>query len=363
MKQIVLILLILSSLSSCISREERVQKTLQKTWKFSLKEDFNKTKAIDVFVVTNRQSNLKGFGCSKDRFGIGFSSDLRFGLCQINVPRNHDVGKIELAKDDNDSSHDFFKVVGAKSMQQQDLIKSIKSSGRTPLVFVHGFNVRYQEAVLRASQIAYDLKYQGPVILFTWPAGSKDGFFQEKMMGKIYENNLLNARATKDIFEKFLLDLQKSDMKVNLAVHSMGHQIVLPALNSLGKKSFNKVFINQLILNAPDFDSEKFKTIAKNVKSISKRVTLYCSHNDKAIIASKAFNHNERAGSCVNVKNIDVINAGLIDDTTFGLGHGYYSSRAIIGDVFQTFLEIDVSKRLFIKKGEANGKEQYFLRR
>ena len=61
-------------------------------------------------------------------------------------------------------------------------MSAIKKMGRTPLVFVHGFNVRYQEAVLRAAQINYDLKYQGPIILFSWPAGAGDGFFDDKFL-------------------------------------------------------------------------------------------------------------------------------------------------------------------------------------
>lgn len=43
----------------------------------------------------------------------------------------------------------------------------------------------------------------------------------------------------------------------------MGHQVVLPALANLNKPKL----IQEMILNAPDFDSSEFRSIAENLKN------------------------------------------------------------------------------------------------
>jgi esterase/lipase superfamily enzyme len=344
-----------------LSFDDEVQKNLKPIFSTSLKGDFSETRNVDVFVATNRKPKGKFFGCSDNQFGVEFDINTQYGLCRINVPKNHVVGQIPMAKTNRQSSHDYFKFLGAKAYDWAGLVSAIKKMGRTPLVFVHGFNVRYQEAVLRAAQINYDLKYQGPIILFSWPAGAGDGFFDDKFLNKTYENNTKSAAASVASFKKFLKDLKEQNIKINLGVHSMGHQMVLPALKDLGHES-SDIFVNELILNAPDFHADDFTDLTNVIKNITSRITLYCSYNDKAMIASKTVNDSERLGACTYSEDVDSINVSLVDDDTLALGHGYYSSRAILSDVFQLLLGIDADRRLFIRKSEPNSTEKYFLR-
>lgn len=362
MKRLSLILLPLFLLTSCASdnNDEAFQRTLNRTWQGYFKEDYNDTRTVNVMVATNRKMSGT-FGCGNEQFSTAADSEVRFGICGVNIPKNHGTGVITLAKDSRQSSHDFFKFLHAQNSEKAQWIKALKDSKRIPLVFVHGFNVKYQEAILRAGQIAYDLKYQGPVVLFTWPSGAGNGFFDEAMMSRTYENNLANAKTSVAAFKEFLVELKKNGIKVNLLVHSMGHQVVLPALKELGEQS-RTTYINELILNAPDFESAEFVSLASHIKPTSKRITLYCSYNDKAMFASKTMNKTERLGACTYLEDFDSINVSLVDDPTVGLGHGYYASRAILSDVFQVLLGIDAEKRLFMRKSEPNSTEKYFLR-
>ena len=349
-------------LASCQSASQSRQQNLQKIWAQYLGEGFNETKAIEVLVATNRNSQIDGFGCGDESFGVDASKKLKFGVCKINVPKNHNTGEITTG-DSRQSSNDYFKTLASKSIDEKQLIKNLKDSGHPALVFVHGFNVKYNEAVLRAAGIAYDLKYQGPIVLFTWPSGAKGGFFEEKFMNKTYENNLANARQSIELFKNFLLKLKENGVEVNLVVHSMGHQVVLPALAKINQENPDKIFINHLILNAPDFDVAQFKNLTKNLKQISQSTTLYCSYNDKAMFASRTFNNNERLGACTFSEDFDTVNVSLVDDSALSLGHSYYSSRAILTDVFQNLIGIPANQRLFIIKSEPNSTEKYWLRR
>ena len=342
--------------------DDEFQKNLKTIWDNYFKEDFADTRSLNLFVVTNRKSKNNSFGCSNNQFGVELDTLTHFGICKINVPKNHSTGQVTLTKDGRQSSHEYFKILNSKMLTQNSIFEFLKKTKRTPLVFVHGFNVRYEDAVLRAAQIAYDLKYQGPVVLFSWPAGAGDGFFDEKMITRTYESNIKNAKGSIEVFKNFLSELKSNDLKINLVVHSMGHQVVLPALKEFTEMDSPKNVINELILNAPDFDANEFIKLIENIKTTASRITLYCSYNDKAMVASESYNKNERLGACTFSENVDSINVSLIDAPTLGLGHSYYSSRAILGDVFQLLLGIEAEKRLFIRKSEPNSTEKYYLR-
>ncbi len=367
MKKIILLGLVMQLLVSCagqkLKTDLKAKQDLKAVWNNQFIEDFNDTKALDVLVVTNRKPKDQTFGCLENSFDITNDKTLHFGTCKVNIPKNHSTGEISIATEPSQSSHDYFKILDSKELKEAEILDELKKAKNTPLVFVHGFNVKYQEAVLRAAQIAYDLKYQGPVVVFTWPAGASDGFFEEKFLNKTYAKNRNNARESTIQFRDFLLSLQRQDIKINLVVHSMGHQMVLPVLNFLASKKNEKTLISELVLNAPDFDSAQFKKMAENIKNISDHVTLYCSYNDKAMIASGIMNSSERLGACAFMKDLDVINVSAIDDSALGLGHGYYSSRDVLTDVFQALLGIDAEKRLFMRKAEPNSAEKYFLRK
>lgn len=337
--------------------DEKFQNDLKPIWENYFKEDYTDTRAVDVFVVTNRKSKTGNFGCTNATYGVDFDKGTSFGACKVNVPKNHSTGELTFTKDGRQSSHDFFKILSARAFSETTVLDYLKKTKRNPLVFVHGFNVRYEEALLRAAQIAYDLKYQGPVILFSWPSGAGDGFFDEQFITRTYESNGQNAKSSILAFKNFLTSLANANLKVNLLVHSMGHQVVLPALRDL-----HKSVINELVLNAPDYEASEFLRLIENIKETSKRITLYCSYNDKAMTASQTLNKNQRMGACTFSEDLDTINVGLIDDPALGLGHGYYSSRAILSDVFQVLLGIDAEKRLFIRKSEPNSTEKFYLR-
>ena len=344
------------------SVDDEFQKDLSQIWGNYFVESYSDTRALDVLVVSNRKLKGAAFGCTNDQLGVERDASAHYGVCKINVPKNHSTGLIKLTKDNRQSSHDFFKILNSKNLSEPAVFEYLKKSERYPLVFVHGFNLRYEDAVLRASQIAYDLKYQGPVVLFSWPAGAGDGFLDEKMITRTYDNNLKNAKASVSIFKDFLSQLNFHHLKVNLVVHSMGHQVVLPALKDFAQQNPHSKIINELILNAPDFEANEFIDIADMVKSNSKRITIYCSYNDRAMTVSEIYNKNPRFGACAFSEKIDSINVSLVDAPALGLGHGYYSSRAILGDVFQVLLGIEAEKRLFIRKSEPNSTEKYFLR-
>lgn len=352
-----------------VNLDLNLQEQLRGVWKDFFVEEFNDSRAVNVLVFTNRKLQSKGFGCTDENFGIENDVNFRLGICRVNVPRNHSTGEIKFTKDQRLSSHDYFKFLGQKELSLATMMAFIKQSKRSPLVFIHGFNVKHEEAVLRASQLAYDLKYQGPVILFSWPAGAGEGFLNNKLINRTYESNLKNAQGSIATFKLFVSKLIENNLVPNIVVHSMGHQVVLPALFELGKVgqlqagvTDRQMPLGEVILNAPDFDSDLFIKNIEMIKNLSRRVTLYCSYNDKAMFASETMNSSKRLGGCTYMEGVDSINVSLLDNSTFGLNHGYYASRPILSDVFQVLIGIEADRRLYIRKSEPNSTEKYYLR-
>lgn len=350
-----------------VNLDLELQDKLQGVWKQYFVEEFSDTRSVNVMVITSRQFKGKGFGCTDEHFGSTMDTNFRVGVCRINVPRNHGTGTLSFTKDQRESSHDYFKILGQKELNLSTLIDYLKNSKRSPLLFVHGFNVKHEETILRASQITYDLKYQGPVILFSWPAGAGDSFLDDKLIQRTYTANLKTAQNSVGLFKLFVSKLIENKIIPNIVVHSMGHQVVLPALFELGKTGqmqpdASGMPLGEVILNAPDFDADLFVKNIEVIKNLSRRVTLYCSYNDKAMFASETLNSSKRLGGCTFMEGVDSINVSLIDNSTFSLNHGYYASRPIVTDVFQVLLGIEADRRLFIKKSDPNSTEKYYLR-
>jgi esterase/lipase superfamily enzyme len=139
---------------------------------------------IEVFVITNRQQKTANFGCSNADFGNDLHNQTKYGSCLVLASGRRTVGEI-IANENNVNTS--LKALQANSFDKQQFFAKLQASKATPLVYVHGFNTKYEEAVLRAGQLAYDLKYQGPVLVFTWPAGSVGEGFDEVMLKKTYQ--------------------------------------------------------------------------------------------------------------------------------------------------------------------------------
>ena len=323
-----------------------------------IERPFASSELLTVHFATNRAGS--GRDCSNQSFAPRGANELRFGHCEINVPKAHGVGSLPEGNGPYADPNRFFKIGRHRSSVSQTFMSEIPASEEV-LLFVHGFNVPFEEAVLRAAQIGFDTKFQGEVVLFTWPAGAEDVVGQV-LLNATYLANRESARGSQEVFGQFLEVLLAGGHRVHLIVHSMGHQVVLPVVAGLGREG-REAFLGELILNAPDFGTSDFLSIAPFLSRSARRVTLYCSPGDRALLASQQVNGNHRIGLCARVPGIEVINANEIDDAIAGLGHGYYSGRAIITECFQILLGIEAPRRLFIRLSDQGGGEDYILRR
>lgn len=208
-----------------------------------------------------------------------------------------------------------------------------RSEKQQSLIFIHGYNVSFEDSCRRTAQIAYDLKYKGAPILYSWPsAGNPLLYVRDKEMidGSIND------------FERFLISMAEKTRSetIHLVAHSLGSRALIYAMASIAKERgvFRRPIFKEVILAAPDFDAELFKGLAKAILPEAERITIYASSNDKALRASTVISDTPRLGEAgsrlVIVPGVDTIDASVAD-TSFLAHSSYGSTVSVLNDIFE----------------------------
>ena len=279
----------------------------------------------------------------KISFSGSRATKLTFGAARVRIPEKHEIGQIELpekigfwgytiyeTKEDETKHFTIKSVVKLDEQDWGDLIKSTNS--KEALIFVHGYNTTFEDALYRNAQIIWDLQYKrGPSILFTWAS-------KGQALDYIYDQqSALLARAAFLKLLKMLRDDYKIE-KINVLAHSMGNLIVLDALAD-EERTQNPVRISELVLAAPDVDRDYFLQVAPKVRKITAGMTLYCSATDKAMIASRELASAPRAGDVppngpIIVPDIDTIDVTALGQEFLGLNHDVFAAdRSVMNDI------------------------------
>lgn len=274
------------------------------------------------------------------RFYGNGRGELAFGTCEVSIPARHETGELErpsifrLELAENPLKHVVLLEVNPQTPDEffEGCRKRVAQSARgEALVFVHGYNVTFEDAARRTAQLAYDLDVDGPAVFFSWP--SQGGLLRYA----VDETNV--AWAVPDL-KQFLLDVARKSgaRSVHLIAHSMGNRALASALCNLSYEAHggSKVF-REVVLTAPDIDAEVFRReIAPAIVKTAERVTLYASGSDEALAVSKKLHGYPRAGdagdSVVVVPGIDTIDVSAVEEGL--LGHSYYGdNRAVLADL------------------------------
>jgi esterase/lipase superfamily enzyme len=294
---------------------------------------------VPVFFGTDRAH--AGAGNDASQYKAVRNTQFSYGYANVSIPAVHVVGEIERPH--------FWKLEFREDPQKHIIITEImlvdtatffqdvksrvnESEPKRAFVFIHGFNVPFDDALRRTAQIAYDLKYPGPAILFSWPS------FGEVIK---YPYDAQNASWAVPDLEKFLLNLaaRSGATQIDIIAHSMGNQALMAALQDIAIKN-QPIRFREIVLAAPDIDAQIFSRAVPAIMGKATRVTLYASSNDQALKASKQFNGFRRAGdsseAIVVVAGMDTVDASAVD-TSF-LGHSYYGSdRSVLVDIDNMF--------------------------
>jgi len=283
---------------------------------------------VPIFYATNRKQS-----------GTAFSGDpadvLGYGYVWVTVPARHEMGHIEkqpwwnCLSDPGDPRKYFTCEIRdlPKTEFLADMEKSCQvARSRQMLVFIHGFNVSFEEGAMRAAQFAHDTEFSGLVVLYSWP--SRGAWYG-------YSADEARAGASGVRMAGFLNDLVGGPWaQLSFLAHSMGNRVLLSALadNERPKLSFG-----QLVMAAADVYVEDFKPqFSKLQQQGVLPCTSYSSRNDRALQLSSWIHRGPRVG-LIGDFHFDDDDNESIDATAVDhglLAHGYWSGeRALITDI------------------------------
>jgi esterase/lipase superfamily enzyme len=199
------------------------------------------------------------------------------------------------------------------------------------LVFIHGYNVSFDDAARRAAQIAYDLHFEGLTLLYSW---ASEGAFVR------YGVDKENAKWSLPRFRSFLT-LVLSELgasHVHAIAHSMGNEVCANGLATFDTSALapGAATLRQIVFAAPDVDAATFGDLAVQFHGRADHFTLYASSKDKALQASQGYQKYPRAGQAgdglVIVDGVDTIDASDLD--TGFMSHSYIGDHtSILSDV------------------------------
>ena len=300
-----------------------------------------------IFVATSRsRTQQPGVVFSGER-----TADAAFAFVDISVPSVHTPGEIE--RSPSPEVADPARYFAARRVGLYDgddsfrnaLRADIAARGGRALVFVHGYNTSFDEAVYRITQIVHDAGYLGAPILFTWPSSAR-------IIDYIYDNN--SATAARDMLEATLrLVAAAGASRIDIVSHSMGAWVTMEALRQLaltGQKELGGT-LGDVVLAAPDIDVDVFEAQMRRYGKPVSGFYVLTSEDDRALSLSRMIAGNQpRVGGYMDtydlasygVTVLDV--SGVASDGT-GLNHTKFARSPLLVRLLGASLADDARER------------------
>ncbi len=291
-----------------------------------------------VWFGTNRKPDGRG------GFGTERHDRTTRGRAEVYVPEGHRFGETGtpfwrklLRFDLRDDRLRLQRVQALESVeffvQLRETMRHARASGETPhaLFFLHGFNVTFEEAAIRAAQIGIDLAVTGATAFFSWPSRGSVA---------AYPADEATIEASEQAITDFLVEFvaKCGAEKVHVIAHSMGNRGLLRALQRIAAnaETRGKVKFGQIFLAAPDVDRDLFLNLARLYPEHAERTTLYASDGDLPVHLSAKLHDAPRAGYYEPYTVAPGVDTVAVTDFDIDLlGHSYFAqAEALLHDIY-----------------------------
>lgn len=213
---------------------------------------------------------------------------VRYGRFSLPAEKQVDGKKVSLTPLGFQAPGDWWKALQAETDRRQ---------GRV-LLYVHGYRESFETTSKDAAQIARMTGFDGPVVEYSWPS-------QHNLLGyAVDETNMYHDVRNFRDFLKTMAE-QAWVKEIVIVSHSLGARLVIPAVSYVDRasSSADSSNISNIILASPDIDRETFErdieeeVLAARRVARDRRITVYVSHEDKALAASRTLHGYPRLGS------------------------------------------------------------------
>lgn len=148
--------------------------------------------------------------------------------------------------------------------------------------------------------------------------------------------------------------------RTNIVAHSLGARGAVQALTRLAYQKHDRPLLDELVLIAPDIDTDIFRHDLPLLKQVVNRITIYVSENDKALKLSREVHGYPRlgeAGDALTVfEGVDTIDISLLSLQRLS-GHVYHLSNKEVIDDLELLMhsKYPADKRPRLEKINRNG--------
>jgi len=231
---------------------------------------------VDMLVATTRQQS--------EEAGVLFNGEradtVSFRDIVVSVPPQREVGSVQWpAPGATDPRRDFAVVRESAIAPQRvpaEVARITPKSGQA-LVFVHGYNTRFEAAVLQFAQLTHDMGAPVAPILFSWPS-------RGRLLQYVYDRESTNYSRT-DLAD-FLRGLAKNPRVKDIVVlaHSMGAWLATESLRQIALEDGRlPKKISNVILASPDLDVDVFRRQIQEMGPGRPLITVFVSREDRAL--------------------------------------------------------------------------------
>jgi esterase/lipase superfamily enzyme len=223
-------------------------------------------------------------------FGGERAHGLAFADIAVSIPPDsvRKIGEVQWPSTiPGDPAHDFV-TLRADRLDLKQAIAAFDQRLRVAptrhvLLFVHGFNTRFEEAVYRSAQIAHDAGAPVVPVLFTWPS-------RGKLFDYVYDRE--SATYSRDALEAVLQAMVKdpSVASISILAHSMGNFVAIEAIRQMTIRNRSlSPKIADIMLAAPDIDVDVFRRDVAEIEASGRSapITLFVSQDDHALDVSR----------------------------------------------------------------------------
>ncbi len=249
---------------------------------------------VELFAVTTRRQAAD----AGELFNGERTTRPAYARLAISIPKARKVGEVEWppagGKPDSATT---FAAVDLERLESERFSTALRASARGParghvLVFVHGYNTRFDEAVFRLAQIVHDSGAPVTPILFSWPSwGSLASYPYDRE----------SAAFSRDALEELLARLAKdpSVTQVSVLAHSMGGWLTMEALRQMGiRQGGVPARIANVMLAAPDIDVDVALMQGRALGARRPRMMLIVSADDEALnVSRRLWGSRDRLGA------------------------------------------------------------------
>jgi esterase/lipase superfamily enzyme len=294
---------------------------------------------VDLLVATTRAPVVDPPGVM---FGGERGKGFDFADIVVSIPPDHAriPGEVQWpSRPPGDPSHDFVTLRADRMDLAQAKAEFNARVKRTPghkvLIFVHGYNTRFEEAVYRLAQIVHDAHVEVAPVLFTWPSGGR-------AIDYVYDRD--SAVYSRDALETLLQKLSDNPNvgSISILAHSMGNYLTIESLRQMAIRDRGLPSkIREVMLASPDIDVDVFRRQIAEIDTEPRttQFTLFVSRDDKALgLSSFLARDTARLGSLDPSKEpyfsmLEKARVNVVDLTNFASNDVANHSKFATGEV------------------------------